>query len=232
MRRDISSGAIEGLKWAGLLFMTIDHVNKYLFNGVHEWMFAFGRLAMPLFAIVLAYNLARSSELNRDALKRVAKRLLFFGLVATPPYILLGGVVDGWWPLNILFTLLVATACIYCLDSPQVSHKVIGALLFLAAGSIVEFWWPAILFIVLCYLYFRTEKPLLLVLCALALASLYFINGNMWALLAILVIPAAPYVSIQLPRCRRFFYLFYPAHLVALLLIRIPMEKMGFLFFM
>jgi len=55
----ISNGALEGLKYLALLFMIGDHVNKYLFNATLPGLFELGRLAMPLFGIVMAYNLAR-----------------------------------------------------------------------------------------------------------------------------------------------------------------------------
>lgn len=211
--------------------MTIDHVNKYLFNGMNDWMFAVGRLATPIFAMVLAYNLARPSAYTNGVHLRVSKRLLIFGTLATIPYIMLGGVVDGWWPLNILFMLLGATLCIYLIEKGGVANYVASILIFAGSGAFVEFWWPALAFTILCQRYFRGGQTIHLFGAALALASLYFVNKNMWAMLAIPIILVAPRVDVSLPRVRHVFYAYYPAHLIALLLIRIPMRKMGFLFF-
>ena len=45
--------------------MTGDYVNKYLFNGTLPRLFNAGRVTLPLFVFVLAYNLARPDTLER-----------------------------------------------------------------------------------------------------------------------------------------------------------------------
>ena len=45
------------------------------------------------------------------------------------------------------------------------------------------------------------------------------------------MVAAAAHVDVRLPRLRWAFYAYYPLHLVALWLIRIPMSKAGYLFF-
>ncbi len=47
-----------------------------------------------------------------------------------------------------------------------------------------------------------------------------FINDNQWALAVLPVILIAPHVGISLKRQRNFFYWFYPAHLVVMILAR------------
>jgi hypothetical protein len=49
-----------------------------------------------------------------------------------------------------------------------------------------------------------------------ALACLYVVNRNLWALAAMPLIFAARHVKIKLPRGRLGFYIYYPAHLAAL----------------
>ena len=136
-----------------------------------------------------------------------------YGLLAKPFFIAIGGVVTGWWPLNILFTLLVATATAWLADRPGVASRVAAVFVFLIGGAIVEFWWPAVLFILAARMYFRSGRAASLVLCAVALAALYPINGNGWALGALPLPLLAPRVRIELPRLQGFFYGFYPAHL-------------------
>ncbi len=46
--------------------------NKYLFDGSHPWMYALGRISMPLFAFVLGYNLARPGALASGSYSRTA----------------------------------------------------------------------------------------------------------------------------------------------------------------
>ena len=65
----------------------------------------------------------------------------------------------------------------------------------------------------------------------LACAALWFINRNLWALAALPVLFLASRVDVRVPRLRWAFYAYYPLHLAALWLIRIPMSKAGYLFF-
>jgi hypothetical protein len=230
-RPAVSDGTIEALKWFALLLMTGDHVNKYLFNDTMPLLFDAGRLALPLFAVVLGYNLARPGTLERGVYARTMKRLAVFGLVATPAFIALGSLVAGWWPLNVMFTLLAATATLYLIELGGKWHLVAAAAVFLVAGSSVEFWWPALAICVAVWWYCkRPAMPALLLLIA-ASSSLWFINGNFWALAALPLVAAAAHVDLRMPRLRWAFYAYYPLHLVALWLIRIPMSKAGYLFF-
>ena len=140
----VPDGTVEALKWLALALMTGDHVNKYLFNGTLPFLFEAGRLALPLFVFVLAYNLARPGAFERGAYTRTMKRLAVFGAVASVPFVALGGLAAGWWPLNVLFTLLVVTACAYLVEKGGTLHLVGAGLVFLVGGGLVEYWWPAI----------------------------------------------------------------------------------------
>lgn len=123
----VSNGTLEGIKWLALLIMLVDHINKYLLNDASHTIFNYGRIAMPLFVFVLAYNLARPDTYKHGGHIRTMKRLAIFGLLATPPFIALGGLLAGWWPLNILFALLAMTVIIYYLE-----QQTIIAILWLA----------------------------------------------------------------------------------------------------
>lgn len=224
----VTDGTVEGLKWLGLLLMTGDHVNKYLFNGTLPFLFEAGRVAMPIFVFVLAFNLARPGQLERGVYQRAMKRLAVFGALASFPFIALGGLYAGWWPLNILFTLLALTATAYLIER---GNTVWAALVFMNVGAMVEYWWPALLFGLAVWSYAR--KPNLLAACGavIACAALGFINGNMWALAVFPVLFAATFLDLRMPRLRWAFYAYYPLHLGALWLIRIPMSHAGYLFF-
>ncbi|WP_296310271.1 TraX family protein [Pseudomonas sp.] len=223
----IADGTLEALKWLGLFLMTIDHVNKYLFNGTCPAAFAAGRLALPIFVMVLAYNLARPNSLARGVYRRTAGRLLTFGVLATPAFLALGGLVAGAYPLNILFTLLVATVVIQLLDCDRPVAAVIA---FGIGGALVEFWWPAIGLCVVVWLYARRSSWTCLVLGIVCCASLQVINGNAWALAAIPVFLIAMHWKLTMRRRRWVFQAYYPLHLMAICLIRIPMAKAGYLF--
>lgn len=224
----ISNGTIEGLKFLALILMTGDHVNKYLFNGTLPYLFEAGRLAMPIFVFVLAYNLARPGQLESGVYGRTMKRLATFGIIASVPFMALGTVYEGWWPLNILFTLLAITATAYFIEKKQFFF---AFLVFVNAGTVVEFWWPAMLFGVAVWSYLKQPSIYTAGVAVLACAALGFINGNMWALAALPILVSSTMFDLKVPRTRWFFYGFYPLHLGALWLIRIPMSNAGYLFF-
>ena len=53
----------------------------------------------------------------------------------------------------------------------------------------------------------------------------------LWALVALPAVLVASLFDLRMPRLRWVFYAYYPIHLFALCLIRIPMSKAGYLFF-
>jgi TraX protein len=185
--------------------MLVDHVNKYLFGASHHEMYAAGRICMPLFVFVLGFNLARPGALERGRYQRVAKRLLVYGLLASIPFVLIQKLAGGWWPLNILFTLLVAVVVAWLLD--------LGGRWPTIAAVLVEYWWPAIAACLFVWAYFRRPAWIYLVGFVASIGSLYLINGNHWALVSLPIIFLAQYWRISIPRLSRFFYVFYPLHL-------------------
>ncbi|MGC0987147.1 TraX family protein [Pantoea agglomerans] len=222
---------LNAIKWVALVLMAGDHVNKYLFNETLPFLFEAGRAVMPMFCFVLAYNLARPDALANGTYQRVVNRLVIFGLMASPAYILLGGVIDDWWPLNILFTLLTITLVIYFIDRGGRKNQVFALLVFMLCGAVVEFWWPAVLMGVFLWLFFRYSNPFSIAGAVLACASLWYINDNFYALLSVPLVLILSRTPFSLPRFKWFFYAFYPLHLYALMVIRVPMAKAGYLFF-
>ncbi|MDF0606792.1 TraX family protein [Neisseriaceae bacterium TC5R-5] len=216
----VSDGTIEALKWLALVLMTLDHINKHLFAEKLPGVFEMGRIAMPLFAFVLTYNLARPSTLSNGTYIRTMKRLALFSAIATPFFIGFGGLAFGWWPLNIMFMLLVATAILYLVEQGGAAYILTAVLVFLVGGAFVEFWWFALAFCICSWWYCKTNSKAALVACLLAAASLYVVNRNFWALAAMPLILVAPLLDIRIPRFRYLFYAYYPAHLAVLLLLK------------
>ncbi len=226
----VADGSLEALKWLGLVLMTGDHINKYLLNGTAPILFSAGRLAAPIFVFVLAFNLARSDSRVRGVYQRVIIRLAVFGALSTPAFIALGGLVAGWWPANILFTLLALTSTLFFLECGGGICITTAIAIFVFGGSLVEFWWPAILFGIAVWFYAKRPSYVAFASAALACSALSYINGNSWALVALPVIVAFTRFKICLPRCAWAFYAFYPAHLCLMWLVRIPLSNAGYLF--
>lgn len=212
----IADGTLEAVKWLALFLMTLDHINKHLFSYKLPGCFELGRLAMPLFVFVLAYNLARPGAYAAGAHWRTGKRLASYGLIACVPYIALGTVINGWWPLNIMFTLLAATVMYGLIEHGGQLQTTLAVAVFAVAGVLVEYWWPGMLLALACWLYCKRPSHLRLFALVAGTASLSVVNQNLWALAALPVMLIAPRVTLHVPRVPHVFYLYYPAHLAVI----------------
>ncbi len=216
-RLAIADGTVEALKWLAFALMLIDHVNKYLFDWTVPWMFNVGRLAMPVFAMVLGYNLARFSPADTRGLGRLLARLTFSAAVASVPFIALDKLsAGGWWPLNILATLATAVAVLLLWRSSFVLHRSAAVLVFILGGALGEFFWPAIGIVLVSCSYARAPNAMALAVGLGCTAVLGLINGNAWALAGLVVVALASQVRLNVPRLSWFFYVAYPAHLALL----------------
>jgi hypothetical protein len=223
-RVELEDGAVEALKWFGLVVMTTDHAHKYGMIPAVSGLYEAGRLAMPLFAMVLAYNLARARRNVLAVYLRVLGRLLLCCTIASVPFIALGGLGFGWWPLNCMGTLAVAVGLMYVIEQRRPFWKVQAAAVFCLGGSVVEFWWPGVALCVGAWLYCKQPTWGALLLWIGATASLTIINGNWWAMASFVLLACAASVKIEIPRASRFFYIYYPAHLALLLVLGFRIE--------
>lgn len=209
-----SDASLNAAKWLALVLMVIDHSNKYLLGGSVHWMYALGRVSMPLFAFTLGYNLARPGMLAQGGYRRIALRLTVFGLLATAPFIVINKLSYGW-PLNMMFTLLFAVITAWLLDTGRQVQSIAAWLVFAWAGALGEYWWPAIGMCLCVWAYQRKPSGELVIGFLACLLLLWFVNGNFWALASLPVLALLRYVPFALPRAQWTFYAIYPLHLVA-----------------
>ncbi len=224
----ISNNSLTAMKLIGIAAMLIDHFNAFVNPEYNQILFEVGRIAFPLFALVLGYNLA---QIPSNKMPRIMLRLLIFGIVATPIYTILGGGLQHWWPLNILFTLCLATTIVYLLSMPVYSRWAVTArmaalLLFAVAGGLVDYLWlgPALVIVVwrLFSVISAAESTILQLLLLGLFGLLCVMNDSLATLLALPIIYLAIVAcqNIRLPRMKWFFYWFYPGHLIMLFLIK------------
>ncbi|AYZ72500.1 TPA: conjugal transfer protein [Stenotrophomonas maltophilia] len=202
----LSSGARELLKWIALLAMTGDHVAKVVFGGYVPVVSELGRIAFPLFALVMACNLAQPGADLRKSMRRLA----LWGVIAQPLHALAFG---SWLPLNILLTFAFAAVAVHALANNRPVQ------LLLAAGVLpmfVDYQWAGVGCVLLAWIAFRHRAWWLLLV---GLAAVCWANHNGWALLAVPVVLLATRVPWQLPRWRWMFYGYYVGHLAVLALI-------------
>lgn len=217
---------LELVKWCAVILMALDHINKYLFNWTIPGLFEAGRLAMPLFAFVLASHLANPNFAKPNYI-RLWRKMALFGVISTPFFVALGG-VHGVLPLNILFTLLVASIVIFFIRSDRLWY---AGLVFASAGLFVEFIWFGVATTVAAWLFLRSpDKAWTLIALLITVAGLSFVNDNFYAVASLPAFYLLSKIPLQIPRLPYFFYMFYPSHLALLLLVRIPMAWAGYLF--
>lgn len=206
----LSSGSVETLKWLGLALMVVDHINKYLYQGHVPWMFDAGRVVMPIFGIVLAWNLARGNEATAW---RAVRRMLVVAALASPAFM---DMQEGrWWPLNILFTLATGAAVIALLQRGP-KGVMLATVLAVPAGVVVEFFWPAIGATVAAWYWWRAPSWRPALAWTFCMALLVPINGNAWAFAALPIVLIASRLDFAVPRFRWIFYAAYPLHLFIL----------------
>ena len=224
----ISNNSLTAMKLIGTVAMLIDHFNAFVNPDYNQILFEIGRIAFPLFALVLGYNLARTPS---DKIPKIMLRLLMFGILATPIYIILSSGLQHWWPLNILFTLGLATTIVYLLSLPTynrwaVTARMTAILLFAVIGGLVDYLWLGPALVIVVWRLFSgisaVESTILQVLLLGLFGLLCVMNDSLATLLVLPIIYLAIVTcqNIRLPRMKWFFYWFYPGHLVALLLIK------------
>ena len=128
-----------------------------------------GQGGVPLFALVMAYNLARPGA---DSVKSV-RRLGMWGLIAQPVHVLAFGY---WLPLNILLTFALCAAAIYAAGQRR---WVVLAFAAVVLPAFVDYQWAGVGFVLLAWLAFHRQQYWLLVP---AFAAICWFNGNLWAL--------------------------------------------------
>lgn len=209
-RPGIASGSLDLLKWLALAAMILDHANAVFYDRTLPLAVeVIGRIAMPIFALTCGYNLGRPGADLPGAVQRLAT----FGLLALPAHAALFAQVDGWYPLNVLFGFAVAACCIWAAD--QCRYE-LAAATFLIGGALVEYWWPGVALVIAGAYYARKPTAMAAGGVLASLVALCVVNGNPWAMAALLPLLAAFYVDAGIPRSGRWIIALYPAHLVAL----------------
>jgi len=196
----MTSGGRELLKWIALVLMTGDHLAKAFFGGYVPVVSEAGRIAFPLFAVVMAYNLAQPGA----DLAKSLRRLALWALIAQPAHALVFG---HWLPLNVLATFALAAAAIAF--ASRGNWLVFAAAVGLAP-ILVDYQWAGIALVVATWAAFGRRSSF--AWCVPAAAALCWYNGNAWALLVLPVL-ALGWLSWTLPRTRWAFYGYYVGHL-------------------
>jgi hypothetical protein len=208
-----ASGALEVLKLAALVAMVIDHANKYALEHAYPMMEQIGRLAFPLFALVIAANL----HWNTADAQRYFMRLAVWGVASQAIYTWATGRTE----LNILLTLAIGVQLVLAVAALR-QH-----------ASVVDVLWLLVVIVAALSCDYRFTGPLLVALFhawfarpglytgLLAILGVAVLNTSLLfapaALASLIVAAAVAWWRPRLPRFTRYwFYPFYPAHLAVI----------------
>jgi len=104
----------------------------------------------------------------------------------------------------------------YLIEAGGSARFVLAAIAFIIGGSFVEFWWPGVALCLAAWRYCKQPGWVALTVWTASIAALFIINRNMWALAALPLIFLSSRISLNMPRLRKVFYVYYPAHLAVL----------------
>lgn len=210
-----------------MLSMVIDHVGAALLpHDVAQPLRFIGRIAWPLFAFLMAYNVAARAV---DP-SRYLRPLLLWGLVAQLPHYLL----FGWLRVSILGTLFLAASAMTLLLRAGVSptprltpgprlapaYLVMGLVGVWLLSTFVEYGPMGVTVVLALWWAVGSGTAAAWAAAALAIALVNYPWAN-WpgALIALPIMFLAGRSRLRLPRSGRLPWLFYPAHLLVLWLV-------------
>lgn len=216
------------LKIIACITMLIDHIGWVLFPDI-IWFRVIGRLSFPLFAFFIAEGIFYSKDFKKYVL-----RLLIFAIISQIPFYLICR-ADGFM-LNVLFTFLIAILLIKLIEYVKYDKALIFLIIIISTISlfvldlfqILDYGLYGVMLVLIFY-FFREKKikyllaiilmvinlgmkillfgtdlfNLIQPVASLSLILIYFYNGN-----------RGKY------NLKYLFYIFYPAHLAILVLIK------------
>jgi len=199
------------LKLLALFTMVLDHLG-YVFFPEQEWLRWIGRLTMPIFA----YTIARGFFYTRSR-KRYLIQLSALAVISQVPYMLLFDSTQ----LNMVFPWALAVGALML---PTWGIPLMVALPFIIP---MDYSSLAVLLPVLIYhFWFKSKRPLILVLSLLAtMSAIALLMGpfQWWALLALPLIWLLEPFDSKIRLNKWIFYWFYPGHLILLWLITLAL---------
>jgi len=230
--------------------MVFPYAWRIAVSGEFKWLFpsinimrAFGRLAMPMFAYCIAVGCARTRNIWKYAL-----RLLLMGILVHPLYqeamghvTVIGGFdwLHNFWRvdliyryyyagnLNIFFTLFLPVMIIALYRCRSYALMALMCLITWCVSGHLDYGWRGVVLVILFYsLIDRPLASFISVFCfMLWWAMPQFASGiktassQLYAIVSLLLIYLPLKRRVKLPKWA--FYAFYPAHLIAILLVQI-----------
>ena len=212
------------LKMIAILSMLVDHTGALLFPQQY-FLRLIGRLAFPIFAFLIVEGYTHT----RNVYKYIG-RLALFAIISEIPFNLLHSY--GWFDLesqNIFFTLLIALVTIHLIHKVFAKQPVFQLLAGICGMVIAEllstdYGFLGVLTVLLFYMFRESRSRALLFVALLHIFSgLDAVRQGYYpfqCFAAFAVVFIAFYNGRKGPSLKYFFYIFYPAHIIILALIK------------
>ena len=201
------------LKMIAIVSMLIDHAGAVLFPQ-YEILRIVGRLAFPIYAYTLVEGLVHTHDVKKYML-----RLGAFALISEIPFDLafFGSALE-FSHQNVFFTLFLGIVMLYfTIKAPTTFWQFMYTIGFFLISEFLRTDYNSMgLLMIFCFYYFRNQNVTKYLL--VALINILFMGGTqVYAVLAL--VPIAMHNGNQGPKCKKFFYGFYPVHLLILYFI-------------
>ena len=210
------------LKLIAMITMIFDHIGDSFFPDL-TWMRIIGRIAMPIFAFCIAEGFGHT----HDKVKYLT-RMVIFAVISEVPFDLFGaGKIFDLTHQNIMFTFAIAIAALLLYEKITAKGGKVSLVLgwlVLIAGAVLatvlltDYTFTGVILVVVFYLLRKHDlliKDGVGLACYLALRN---VGIYVWGFLSFIVI--AFYNGERGKGLKYLFYVFYPAHLFLIFVIR------------
>lgn len=201
------------LKMIALIAMLCDHLGHTLFPQL-SILRIIGRISFPIFA----YVLVEGFFYTRDV-KKYLTRLGLMALLSEIPFDLMASQkVLEFGHQNVFFTLFLGIFMLYLMSrtvNPLLQFAYAGIAMVVAEFLKTDYRYFGIL-IILWFYYWRLNKW---VKYLGVTAIMLLLKGWVGCFTALALVPIALHNGKQGPKCKWFFYIFYPAHTLVIGLI-------------
>ncbi len=201
------------LKMIAIIAMAIDHIGAVLFP---EYLIfrLIGRIAFPIFAFTLVEGFLHTRDIKKYML-----RLGLLALISEVPFDLaFSGRLLEFGHQNVFFTMFLGIAMLYLLLKTLSKWRqflIVLGMLLLAECLRTDYNSAGLLTI---FLFYQWRGSNVLKLAGMAFVNLFYLGGSQ-GYACFSAIPIALYNGERGPKCKWFFYWFYPVHLFLLYIL-------------
>ena len=205
------------LKMIAIVAMLIDHVGAVLLPQ-YRILRLIGRIAFPIFTYTLVEGFIHTHDV-----KKYMMRMGVLALISELPFdLVFTGKLLEFGHQNVFFSLFLGLFMLYLMKkAPNELHSLLCVLviLFVARYLRVDYGYNGLL-MVFWYYHYRDNN--LMKILGIAFINAFLMGGSqVYALLAL--IPILLHSGERGPKCKGFFYGFYPVHLLVIYFINMIM---------